>query len=162
MSRSTPLFVIPFALVAMASVLYATPYGPGTGWDQSMYIGSARALLHGDGLSIPWGTDAGQPLSHFRPLFPLSLATLGLFGIDPLDGARYLNSLLRGLNLVLLGWLMTRLAPRNLIGPLVTLFLFFTSVHMATLLDEAWSEPLFLPLCFGALYLLARYVSRPE
>jgi hypothetical protein len=149
------------ALGSGALVLYATPFGIGTGWDQSMYIGAARGLIAGHGLSIPWGIDAGQPLTHFPPLFPLLLAGFGLAGIDPFDGARYLNAVLRGANLVFLALLVARVEPRSVVAPLVGACLFFTSVHMASIHGRAWSEPLFMPLCFAALFALAAYMRQP-
>ena len=54
---------------------------------------TARNLLAGRGLTIPWGAWAGQPVSHFPPLFPLVLAAIGSLGLDPWDAARYLNAL---------------------------------------------------------------------
>jgi hypothetical protein len=146
---------------ATSLVLYATPWGTGTGWDQVMYIGAARSLLAGRGLTIAWGAEAGQPLTHFPPLFPLILAGIGTLGIDPFDGARYLNAVLRGVNLLLLVALVHHLAPATPLAAVIAGLLFFTSVHVASLHGQAWSEPLFLPLCFSALLLMAGYLNRP-
>ena len=97
--------VVAASLLAGWSVIYTTPWGTGTGWDQAMYIGAARNLLAGKGLTIAWGLDQGKPLTHFPPLFPSVLALLGLGGLDPWDAARYLNAALRGIDLLLVALL---------------------------------------------------------
>ena len=95
------------SLVAAWSVLFTTPWGTGTGWDQAMYIGAARDLLAGKGLTVAWSMDAGRPLTHYPPLFPAMLALLGMSGADPWDVARYVNAVLRGVDLLVVSLLAT-------------------------------------------------------
>src|SRR6516165_8924809 len=97
----TRAVVIALALVAAVSVLYTTPWGVGTGFDQGTYIGTARNLLAGRGLSIAWGEASGQPMTQFPPLYPLVLAGFGALGPDPWQVARYLNAALRAFDLLL-------------------------------------------------------------
>jgi hypothetical protein len=145
-------------LVAGWSVVYTTPWGTGTGWDQAMYIGSARNLLAGQGLTLAWSLDLGKPLSHFPPLFPSVLAVLGQGGWDPWDSARYLNAVLRGVDLLVVA-LMAAAAGGSRWSALIAAFLMFTSVHMEFVHGSAWSDPLFLVLVLVSLALTVRYLA---
>lgn len=142
------------ALLAGLSVLYTTPWGTGTGFDQGTYIGAARNLLAGRGLTIPWGIAAGQPLTHFPPLFPVLLALGGTLGPDPWVIARYLNAGLRSIDVALCAFLAWRLSPVPA-SALLAAFLLLCSVHMEFVFGSAWSEPLFLALALTSLYALA-------
>ena len=80
-------------------------------------------MLAGHGYREAWLASNG-PVTHFPPAYPSVLAFLGLFGLDPLRGARFLNAVLFGLNTALmgiLGWRMTRSLPAGL--ALAALFL---------------------------------------
>src|SRR5262249_32377513 len=133
-------------LVAAWSVIYTTPWGTGTGWDQAMYIGAARNLLAGRGVTVAWGPDTGKPLTHFPPLYPLVLALGGPLGLDPWGVARYLNAALRAVDLVMVSLLAWRVGGRSHLAALIAAFLMLTSVHMEFVHGSAWSEPLFLVL----------------
>lgn len=146
------------ALVAVWSVMYTTPWGTGTGWDQAMYIGAARDLLAGRGLTIAWGADVGKPLTHFPPLYPTALALGGLSGWDPWSVARYLNAALRGIDLLLVSLLAWQVGRRSHAAALIAAFLMLTSVHMEFVHGSAWSEPLFMVLALPSLALLARSI----
>jgi len=64
-------------------------YGPGLPPDSASYISSARNLLLGKGYFI----FNGQPMTVAPPLFSTILAIIGLAGVDPLIGARFLKRL---------------------------------------------------------------------
>jgi hypothetical protein len=146
-----------FCLAACWSVVYTTPWGTGTGWDQAMYIGAARNLLAGKGLTIAWSMDLGKPLTHFPPLFPSLLALLGVTGWDPWDAARYVNMVLRGVDLFIVA-LMAVWASGSRWSALIAAFLMFTSVHMEFVHGSAWSDPLFIVLVLASLALTVRYI----
>ncbi len=148
-------------LAAGWSVVYTTPWGTGTGWDQAMYIGAARNLLAGKGLTIAWSLDVGKPLSHFPPLFPTVLALLGTTGWDPWDAARYLNAVLRGVDLLVVA-LMAAWASGSRWPALIAAFFMFTSVHMEFVHGSAWSDPLFLVLVLASLTLAVRYLAHGQ
>jgi hypothetical protein len=150
--------VVVASLVAGWSVIYTTPWGTGTGWDQAMYIGAARNLLAGNGLNIAWSLDQGKPLTHFPPLYPSVLALLGLGGLDPWDTARYLNAMLRATDLLLVA-LLAVWAGGSRWAAAIAAFLMLTSVHMEFVHGSAWSDPLFLVLALGALAAGVRHLS---
>jgi len=150
--------VVVASVVAGWTVIYTTPWGTGTGWDQAMYIGAARNLLAGKGLTIAWSLDQGKPLTHFPPMFPSVLALLGVGGLDPWDAARYLNAALRAIDLLLVALLATW-AGGSRWAAAIAAFLMLTSVHMEFVHGSAWSDPLFLVLALAALALGVRHLS---
>src|SRR5512142_3559265 len=90
------------AVIGIAMVLQATPEGLGLSDDSIGYIAGARSMLAGNGYREAW-LASDQPVTHFPPAFPAVLAFLGLFGLDPLRGARFLNASLFGLNIFVMG-----------------------------------------------------------
>ena len=95
------------AAISIALVLHATPEGLGLTDDSIAYIAGARSMLAGQGYREAWLASNG-PVTHFPPAYPSVLAFLGLFGLDPLRGSRFLNAVLFGLNTALMGISQTR------------------------------------------------------
>ena len=115
MNRSTLRLVsfISLFLIAVAGIfliLKATPEGMGLSDDSIAYIAGARSMLAGNGYREAWLNSNG-PVTHFPPGFSSVLAFLGLFGLDPLRGTRFVNALLFGANAGLLGILAWRMTP---------------------------------------------------
>ncbi len=123
MNRTTILRLASFVTLGLLAVLgiflilKATPEGLGLSDDSIGYIAGARSIMAGHGYREAWLASNG-PVTHFPPGFPSVLAFIGLFGLDPLRGSRFLNALLFGLNtglLGILGWRMTKSLPAGLI-----------------------------------------------
>jgi hypothetical protein len=150
------VLVLP-ALVGTAALLAASRHGPYASPDSAFYVGLARHLVDGAGLTPPPGS---PPLAHFPPLFPLLLAAAGrLGGIDPLDAAAVVNPLLFGATAVLVA-----MAVRSRTGSTaVAAAAGAAAVVGQDLLvygGSALSEPLFTVLVLGSLLVLARSVAR--
>ncbi len=145
-------------LLAGGSVVFAlicSRHGAAIGGDGVGYVMAARNLLSGYGLS--WVGAAGdvRPMTIFGPLFPLLLSALGLFGVDPLAGARALNSVLFGVNTLLVIAILrenSRAAWLSLLGGL--LFMFYPP--LLGLHAGVQSEPIFLTLLLLEVLFLAR------
>ncbi len=152
------VFLGVLAAIGAALVLRATPEGLGLSDDSIAYIAGARSMLAGHGYREAW-LASDQPVTHFPPAFPGVLAFLGWFGLDPLRGARFLNALLFGLNIVLagiLGWRMTRSLPAGLLlAALILLNDSLLRVHAV-----AMSEPLFIFLSLLAFWMFDLYIER--
>lgn len=71
------ILVPALALLGFAGLLYSTPGGIGLHPDSVVYIGVARNLLRGDG--ITFFDDAGDiaAVTHYPPLFPMTIAAVG-------------------------------------------------------------------------------------
>jgi 4-amino-4-deoxy-L-arabinose transferase-like glycosyltransferase len=148
------------AAIGIGMVLRATPEGLGLSDDSIGYIAGARSMLAGNGYREAWLASNG-PVTHFPPAFSSVLAFIGLFGLDPLRGARFLNALLFGLNIFLsgiLGWRMTKSLPAGL--ALAALFLL--SNQLLRVHAVAMSEPLFIFLTLLAFWMFDLYIERDE
>jgi hypothetical protein len=154
------------ALAAILVALLATRWGPGIAPDSVVYIGAARNLLDGRDLTLPFGGVEDAPNAEIEvhkhaPFFPLLLASIGLLGVDPLDGARWLNVLLFGANTFLVGYAVsqhTRSLPAAIVAGLLTL----SSVDMLRVHTTALSEPLFILFELATFVLLASLIQRRQ
>src|SRR6187401_726672 len=146
------------SLIGIVLVLRATPEGLGLSDDSIAYIAGARSMLAGDGYREAWLASNG-PVTHFPPGFSSVLAFFGLFGLDPLRGARLVNALLFGLNAGLLGILAWRMTP-SLSAGLVIAALFVLNSEILQVHAVAMSEPLFIFLCLLSLWMFDLYFER--
>lgn len=140
-------------------VLRATPEGLGLSDDSIAYIAGARSLLSGEGYREAWLATNG-PVTHFPPGFSSVLAFVGLFGLDPLRGARFVNALLFGLNAGLLGVLAWRMTP-SLMAGLVLAALFVLNGDILQVHTVAMSEPLFIFLSLLSFWMFDLYFEYP-
>ncbi len=139
-------------------VLRATPEGLTLSDDSIAYIAGARSMLAGQGYREAWLASNG-PVTHFPPAFSSVLAFIGLFGLDPLRGARFVNASLFGLNVALLGilgWRMTK----SLSAGLVLAALFLLNDSLLRVHAMAMSEPLFIFLGLLSFWIFDLYVER--
>jgi len=143
------------ALAGVMGVVLMTRWGIGTSPDSAHYVHWARQLL-----GEPRGSFDGSELAltHFAPLYPMLLALGGPFGIDPLDAARWLNAVLFGCNVMLVGLLATRAVRQWPWWSAAAASLAMAgSMPALTVHATALSEPVFLAATLAGLYLLARY-----
>src|SRR6202142_1701292 len=145
-------------VVGILLVLRSTPEGLGLSDDSIAYIAGARSLLAGHGYREAWLV-SNNTITHFPPVFSSELAVIGLFGLDPLRGARFLNALLFGLSTTLigiLGWRMTK----SLVAGLVLAALFVLNGSLLPVYTTAMSEPLFIFLSLLAFWMFDLYFER--
>ncbi|HVF25395.1 MAG TPA: phospholipid carrier-dependent glycosyltransferase [Anaerolineales bacterium] len=152
------LSLILLVVIGILLILRATPDGLGLSDDSIAYVAGARSMLAGQGYREAW-LASNQPVTHFPPAFSSVLAFLGLFGIDPLRGARLVNALLFGLNAGLLGILAWRMTP-SLSAGLVITGLFVLNSEILQVHAVAMSEPLFIFLCLLSLWMFDLYFER--
>ena len=151
------LFLI--AVIGTLLILRATPEGLGLSDDSIAYVAGARSMLAGEGYREAW-LASNRPVTHFPPGFSSVLAFLGLFGLDPLRGARLINALLFGLNAGVLGILAWRMTP-SLSAGLVLAALFTLNGEMLQVHAVAMSEPLFIFLSLLSLWMFDLYFEFP-
>lgn len=145
-------------LSGMVLIIQATPNGLGLSDDSIAYIAGARSMAAGNGYREAW-LISNQPVTHFPPAFSSVLAVFGLFGIDPLRAARWVNAVLFGLNAALLGILGWRMTP-SLTAGVVLAALFVTSGEMFSVHAVAMSEPLFIFLSLLSFWMFDLYFER--
>jgi hypothetical protein len=134
------------------------PWGIGVGYDSFYYLSAADNLLLGNGLSIQDGFGNFLPVTHYPPLYPLTLAAgMAATGLEGVVVARALTCLLFAMNVSVTGWLVFRYTGSLLASSLSVLAVLFSFV-LIDLHLMAMTEPLFLVIMLLALYLLAEYV----
>jgi len=143
--KSQSLFLIALGLIALGAIgmlMYSTPEGLGLSDDSIGYIAGARSILGGQGYREAWLASNG-PVTHFPPGFPSLLALIGLSGLDPLRGARFLNALIFGANAFLLGIIGWRMTKSQAAGVVLAL-LFAVNASLFNAHAVAMSEPLYI------------------
>jgi 4-amino-4-deoxy-L-arabinose transferase-like glycosyltransferase len=150
--------VLGLAVTGFVGVILCTPRGIGIYSDSVVYVGVARNLLRGEGLT--YFDDNGQmaPVTHYAPLYPLMVSGLGLIGMDPLEGVRWLNALLFASNIMLAGWIVFA-STHSVAASVAASFLAATAFPMVQIHSTALTEPLCLFLGFLGLYLMAQYID---
>ena len=151
-----PALIVLIALLGTAHVLVRTStYGAALGNDAFNYLAAAESLAAGEGLLSP---DLGQMVL-FAPFLSMALAFLSLFGIEPVDGGRFLNATAFGLLILVSGlWLSRRLESRLLaLGVAVAVMAALPLAHSASTL---LSEPLFILFTLLALMPLESFLNR--
>ncbi len=130
-------------------------YGVGLSDDSVEYISVAKSLLEGEGFTRYYG----GTLIRFPPSYPMILAGLSFFSLDPLDIAGPLNAVLFGLTILVVGrWLQQRL-----VSPLLALWgcLILTfSIPIADITSRAMSEPAYVLLSILALIQADNYIHK--
>jgi hypothetical protein len=158
--RGTALGIAALALLGVGLALAASRHGVGASPDSVVYIGVARNLLAGRGLTEPFGALVDTPLTRYPPLYPALLAAGGPLGLDPLATARWISALLFGVNILFVGLALATLLPRARWLPVVGALLAASGLPLLTMHSMAWSEPLFLLLNFLSLLALAAYLDQ--
>src|ERR671924_1054613 len=94
-------FVALIIVMGMFLVWYSTRWGAGLISDTFQYVSSARSFASGNGFSIPYGDGELEPMTKYPPMFPIVLSLFEFAGISALQGARFVNIFLFGVNIPL-------------------------------------------------------------
>ena len=150
--------VLGLAILSFLATILCTPGGIGLYSDSVVYVGVARNLLRGEGFT--YFDDNGQmaPVTHYAPLYPLIVSSVGLIGIDPLEGVRWVNALLFASNIMLVAWIVFA-STQSVAASIVASFLAATAFPMVQIHSTALTEPLCLFLGFSGLYLIAWHID---
>jgi len=149
-----PLVVI--ALLGLAVMAQFTQYEVGVAGDAVHYMEGARNLLAGKGYVLLRWDGSFKPITTFPPGFSLALAGLGLFGLQPLTAAHYLNVFLFGANIFLVGWIIYRPSRSILFSLLGSLFI-LTNLNVFKIHSWVMSEGLYIFVTLLALIVLDQY-----
>jgi 4-amino-4-deoxy-L-arabinose transferase-like glycosyltransferase len=166
MNKSIAIGVFMVAILGFLIILLTTRWGIGASPDSVVYIGGARNLAAGHGFTMDTVAGNADPITHFAPFYSWVLSLSGFLAVDPIAGARWINALLFGLNIFLVGLLVAKsdISGRSTIVwlPLLASLLLLSAPTMLEIHVMAWTEPLFLFLGFTGLFVLAVYLQRFE
>jgi len=147
-------------ILGVTALLWTTRGGIGISPDSLVYIDAAGSLLSGQGFVEHETSGEQVPLVH-PPGYPLLLALTKSLGFTILSGARWLNALLFGLNIALVGILIVRSTGGAFIPGVLGSLLMLTSSNMLSSHAWALSEAPFLFFGLLGMGLLAAYVEHP-
>ena len=142
--------IILISLIGAGVMCFATRWGPWAYSDGVGYIVNARNLVRGDGLGLWRASGRFVPTSHHPPLYILALASLGVFGVDPLIVARGLSVLLFALMILIIG-LSTFAITKNGLLAISLSGVTLSFPILIELYSGVMSEGLFFLLGFSAL-----------
>jgi hypothetical protein len=164
-SRSKPIYLAIFilALAGFISVMLATRWGVGASPDSVVYILGARHLAAGQDFSTYAENGELQAITHHAPFYSVMLAWLSALGLEPLQGARWLNALLFAGNILLVGFMLLDLLPDQAGGgrwaPVMGAGLVLFPAFLVEIHSMAWSESLFIFLSLAGLWTLSRAIK---
>ena len=147
------------ALIGTAVICISTRLGPGVGGDATIYLTSASNFVKGNGLGIFDAAGGFRLLPYFPPFFPLTLAFFIWTGIEPLQAAWWLNTILFALSIWLAGFLVLRAGAGGIIAVLTTA-LAAASPVLIPVYSWAMAEPLAIFLGLAGMGLTLRYLRR--
>jgi len=154
-SRLAILGLMLATITGMVALIYATQnWGIGVSPDSVTYLDAGNNLYEKHEL-----TARGNALTHYPPLYPIVLAGTRLGTASILTGARWLNILLLGSNIVLVYLILLRVIGAeywSLAG--TVLFLVMSPIVYVHL--WAWTEGLFIFLTLVSLLSLDLYLHR--
>jgi hypothetical protein len=142
-----------------AFLLPALHLGVGTSPDSVAYLGAARNLADGKGLTIPFGDELDAPLTQFPPFYSVLLAVPGLVGIDPLASAGAIQLLLFIGNAALVFIVIRRASAGSTWAPLAGLLVLVLSPSFLLVHQMGWSEGLFILLVLLAILSISAYLQ---
>ncbi len=171
--------VLVLALVGIGIVIYATPYGIGSSPDSVIYLVGARNLAHGAGFGLPSIHGDMIPITHRAPFYSFLLAIGERLGLQAMEWARVLNSLLFAGNILLIVQIARSVAAKHpdefsagdhpffsgafarslwniLAAGLMLSALFLVEIH-----TMAWTEALFIFLFLIGVLVLGKYLQKP-
>ena len=151
-----PLAIIALAFIGVLAVLQATRFGIGITPDSTVYVGAARSFP--DLVAL---TAAGEvkPLVHYPPLYSSALGVISAIGLPIESAARWLNALLFGANILLVGLALAKYAKGSFWLPVLGSFLTLTAPDLAGIHTFALTEPLFLFFALAGFIALAAYLD---
>ena len=147
-----PLLGVP-ALLGALWLLASTSSGIGIYPDSVMYIMMARSLLQGRGWTLE-----GVPVEIFPPLYPSLLALAG-FGGDPVEGARWLQAAIWGVNIFWVGLITYGFSGKSVSAALFASLLALGAVDLFAYHTVALSDGAFLMFLLPSLLALDRYLE---
>jgi hypothetical protein len=148
--------IIAIGIIAFIIMIWITPYGVGISADSTTYIGGAKSILSGKGLSIN-----GSPLTHYPPFYPILLAFAGIFENNLVQASRFLNAILFSINAGMIVLVVYSATKRSFVASICAALFFLCSSQLLEVHAWAWSEPLFITCSLCGIALLYKYVLRP-
>jgi hypothetical protein len=160
MAKLSTKYLILAAIVLLsvaggAIAVYTTANGPWGYSDPVVYISTARSLDRGQGLVYYEADAAFRSITIEPPFYSLALSAIGIFGVNLVVAARWLNIFAFMASIFIAGWIFYRYSRTPALG-IVASAVMCAFPYMVWMFSSAYSEPLFvLMFLSGGLGLLA-------
>jgi hypothetical protein len=142
-SRTTLWVIALLSLAGGLAIGFSTRWGPWAYSDSTAYIVSARTFLEEGKLGYYVPSGGFERLTHHPPLYPLALSAIGLFGVELLDAARWLNVVLFSATIFATGAFTYRLLRSSWLAISLSTAM-FAIPSLVDIYSGAMSEPLCL------------------
>lgn len=150
--------ILLIGLLGSLVIIYSTPWGPWVFSDSTEYIVSAKNLITGHGLGLYGPSGAFHPLSLHPPFYSLLLSFFGLFGADLLITARWLNAIMFGLTILVVGVSLYTFTKSSWLS-IGSCILLFSMPALVDIFSGAMSEPLFIFTGLVGIFLIMVYMK---
>jgi 4-amino-4-deoxy-L-arabinose transferase-like glycosyltransferase len=155
------LAIVLISLIGGVIAIYTTANGPWGYTDPVAYISTARSLANGQGLGY---FEAGAAFKLFTiqpPFYPIVLSILGLFKVNLVGGARWLNIFAFVASIFIAGWIFFRFTRTPALG-IIASALMCAFPYMVVMFSSAYSEPLFIFLFLSSGWGLLAYLQKEK
>ena len=145
-----------FGILGMLLILWITPFGSGVSADSTVYLESAQNIIEGQGF-----VQGGVPITHYPPMYSIALSMMGFFSNDLIQVARYFNSFLFGVNIVLVASIVTLATDKKALTFVMAAIFTVATAPLIEIHSMAWTEPLFITFTLISVYLLYKCYKNP-
>ena len=165
MKRTTSYLILAtiflVSVVGAALAIYTTANGPWGYTDPVVYISTARSLDRGQGLVYYEADAAFRPITIEPPFYPMALSVIGLFGVNLVVAARWLNIAAFIASIFIAGWIFYRYSRAPALG-IVASALLCAFPYMVWMFGSAYSEPLFVLMFLAGGWGLLAYLQKEK
>jgi len=165
MKRSTKFLILAAILLisvaGAALTIYTTASGPWGYTDPVVYISTARSLDRGEGLVYYEADAAFRPITIEPPFYSIALSAIGLFRVNLVVAARWLNIMAFVASIFIAGWIFHRYSRAPALG-IVASALMCTFPYMVWMFGSAYSEPLFVLMFLAGGWGLLAYLQNEK
>ncbi len=149
------------ALIGSAVQIQLTRDGIGLSGDSVHYMEGARNIALGKGYVRHISEGDPIVMTGFPPIYPLTLVPAFWLGVDVQGYARFFNTVLFALTLILVGWIVYK--STNLVIPAAAAGIFLiASPSILTIYSWVMSEPLFHVLLLTTFILWLWQIKKPK
>jgi hypothetical protein len=153
--------IILISIIGGAVTIYSTVNGPRGYSDPVAYISTARSLDQGLGFGYFEGGSDFKLLSFHAPLYPIAIAAIGLFGVNLVAAARWLNILSFVFSIFISGWIFFRFSRVPALG-IIASALMCIFPYMVEWFSSSYSEPFFIFLFLASGLSLLAYLEKEK
>ena len=153
--------IILLSIIGAAIAIYTTASGPWGYTDPVVYISTARSLDRGQGLVYYEADAAFRPITIEPPFYPIALSAIGLFRVNLVVAARWLNIFAFMASIFIAGWIFYRYSRVPALG-IVASALMCAFPYMVWMFGSAYSEPLFVLMFLSGGWGLLAYLQKEK